>query len=439
MSRRWKICLTLALGVALAGCAKDPAEKVDDSAEAYVKLALALGELDKSYIGYYHGPDEWLAGATVAGTTLPRIREQAQKLHEELVALEAPAEPSERLRLAALDQMLTAMVARVEILEGRYPASFDEETKRLYDVVIPPRDEAYFRGLFGKLDALLPGEEPLVVRLPKHQDKPVVVPPDHLPAVLEAALDECRRRTLLHIDLPENEHVTFEYLTDVPFGGRSVYLGDGQSILQVNTRVSMTFDAVVELACHEGYPGHHVQNVLLDKHLVQDRGWVEYTLDPLYSAGALIAEGAATYGVELAFPADELRQFKADVLLPLAGIDPAELGEPSPIPVEVRKRARETLVLLRGVGEEVARQYLDGDLERDRALQWLAVFGLMGSKEAAEGYLRSIENDRSHLINRGYAEQLVRWMIELRSKAQGDARWTAMADLFTRPFVVAGD
>src|SRR5436189_3264532 len=33
-----------------------------------------------------------------------------------------------------------------------------------------------------------------------------------------------------------------------------------------------------QLAAHEGYPGHHVYNVLLEKNLLQDRGWIEFSV-----------------------------------------------------------------------------------------------------------------------------------------------------------------
>ena len=67
-------------------------------------------------------------------------------------------------------------------------------------------------------------------------------------------------------------------------------------------------DRAVDLACHEGYPGHHVYNVLLDKHLVRDRGWVEFSVYPLFSPQSLIAEGTANFGIDVAFPGRERRR-----------------------------------------------------------------------------------------------------------------------------------
>ena len=36
-------------------------------------------------------------------------------------------------------------------------------------------------------------------------------------------------------------------------------------MIQVNTDLPITIDRAIDLACHEGYPGHHVYNALLEK------------------------------------------------------------------------------------------------------------------------------------------------------------------------------
>ena len=429
--RLTSLLLLTAAALAVSGCSSAPT--IDGTAVTYTKLALALGEHDEAYVGSYSGENEWRAAAAVAKKGLPEILESARSLQQQLSTLQAPEDPMEQLRLRSLDQLLISMIARIEILQGNNPASFDEETKRLYDVVLPLRNDKFFRGLFDKLNEVLPGEGPLVDRLAPFQERSIAVPREQLPAVLEAAVAECRRRTLAHIDLPENERLTIEYLVGTPFGARSIYAGQGTSILQVDTEAPLSFDAVVQIACHEGYPGHHVQSVLLDQHLVQQRGWVEYTLTPLYSAGGLLSEGAAHYGVDLALSADERRRFKTEVLLPLAGIDPAALGETSNVPPGVRGNVEVILEQLRGVREEVARQTIDGNFDRDTAMQWLSVFGLMGGPEAT-GYIDSLEDSRSYVINYGYSKQYVRWLIENQGAATDEqARWSGMVNLFTQP------
>jgi len=361
--RLTSLLLLTAAALAVSGCSSAPT--IDGTAVTYTKLALALGEHDEAYVGSYSGENEWRAAAAVAKKGLPEILESARSLQQQLSTLQAPEDPMEQLRLRSLDQLLISMIARIEILQGNNPASFDEETKRLYDVVLPLRNDKFFRGLFDKLNEVLPGEGPLVDRLAPFQERSIAVPREQLPAVLEAAVAECRRRTLAHIDLPENERLTIEYLVGTPFGARSIYAGQGTSILQVDTEAPLSFDAVVQIACHEGYPGHHVQR--------------------------------------------------------------------SNVPPGVRGNVEVILEQLRGVREEVARQTIDGNFDRDTAMQWLSVFGLMGGPEAT-GYIDSLEDSRSYVINYGYSKQYVRWLIENQGAATDEqARWSGMVNLFTQP------
>jgi len=90
----------------------------------------------------------------------------------------------------------------------------------------------------------------------------------------------------------------------------------------VNTDLPVRLSRAVDLGCHEGYPGHHVLNVLLEQRLTRARGWVEFSVYPLYSPQSLIAEGSANYGIALAFPGQAKTDFERDKLYPLAGLDP---------------------------------------------------------------------------------------------------------------------
>src|SRR5207302_7941763 len=152
-----------------------------------------------------------------------------------------------------------------------------------------------------------------------------VIPSDRLSAVFDRAIAEGRRRTLQHVQLPAEERFTVEYVKNKPWSGYNWYQGGYRSLIQVNTDLPIYIDRAIDLACHEGYPGHHVYNALLEEHLVRDRGWVEISVYALFSPQSLIAEGTANYGIEVAFPSgergDERLAFERDVLFPLAGLD----------------------------------------------------------------------------------------------------------------------
>src|SRR5205814_3598449 len=152
-------------------------------------------------------------------------------------------------------------------------------------------------------------------------------PKDKLDAVFKAAIDGCRSRTLEHMTLPPNESFTVEYVTNKSWSGYNWYKGGFSSLIQVNTDLPIYIDRAIDLACHEGYPGHHVYNALLEQHLVKERGWTEFTVYPLFSPQSLIAEGTANYGIEVAFPGHERVEFEKSRLFPLAGLDPKRAAE----------------------------------------------------------------------------------------------------------------
>ena len=75
---------------------------------------------------------------------------------------------------------------------------------------------------------MLPGDEPLGERVEAFNNQ-FAIPPHKLPAVFEAAMAECRQRTLEHIDLPEGESFTIEYVNDKPWSGYNWYQGNARA------------------------------------------------------------------------------------------------------------------------------------------------------------------------------------------------------------------
>jgi hypothetical protein len=121
------------------------------------------------------------------------------------------------------------------------------------------------------------------------------------------------------VDLPPDESFTVEYVTNKSWSGYNWYQGHYRSLIQVNTDLPIFADRAVDLACHEGYPGHHVYNVLLEKTLVRDRGWPEFQVYPLFSPQSLIAEGTANFGIEVAFPPADRLKLERESIFPAAG------------------------------------------------------------------------------------------------------------------------
>ena len=317
--------LYLLAALLLAGCvsAGRAGDSLDSIARDYVKLQLAIGEKEEGYIDAYYGPAEWQAEAKMKPAALPRNSPQrAGVLTVRLRSIPAALlDPMERRRRDFLLAQLKAASTRLRMMGGEKLA-FADEAEGLFGVRPELKPLSAYDPVLARMERLVPGKGPLAERVEAFQDR-FTVERARLEPVMRAAIDECRRRTVRHIALPANERFTLEFVTGKSWGGYNWYKGDSNSLIQVNTDLPVRIGRAVDLGCHEGYPGHHVYNMLLEQKLARQRGWIEFTLYPLYSPQSFIAEGSANYGIDLAFPADEQLAFETRFLYPLAGLPTA--------------------------------------------------------------------------------------------------------------------
>lgn len=425
------LALLAACGTAVDRDAAGGGEEVgmmDPIAGRYVRLVLSVGQHDPAYVDAYYGPDEWKQEIDDAEPMpLPDILAEADELRAALASISLPAGSIESLRHTYLTTQLGALDARVRMLQGER-LTFDEESKALYDAVAPIHPEQDFEESLTALGALLPGDGPVSDRLDRFRAR-FVIPPDRLDAVFQAAIDACRERTARHLELPADESFVVEYVTDKSWSGYNWYQGNYHSLIQVNTDLPIHIDRAIDLACHEGYPGHHVYNALLEKNLYRDRGWVEFTVYPLFSPQSLIAEGTANYGIEIAFPGDERVAFERDVLFPLAGLDPAEATR--------YYEVLEALGELDYAGNEAARRYLDGAIDGPAAAAFLTRFALMAPARAQQR-VRFIDDYRSYVINYNLGRDLVRAYVQAEAGADPEARWRVFGELLSSPRLPSG-
>lgn len=329
--------------------------KMNTIAEDYVKLVLNIGQYDADFVDAYYGPAEWRAdlktNQTFDSTAFKKLSGKTDELLNELESLgEYKADELETLRFRYLYKQLLACKTKIYMLNG-VTLPFDEETKALYDASAPTHSDEYFQSAINDLDKILPGKGDVAKRLNDFKMK-FVIPTDKLKDVFDAAIKECRTKTLEHIKLPEKESFTVEYVKDKPWGAYNWYKGNYYSLIQVNTDLPIFIDRAVDLAAHEGYPGHHVYNILLESNLAKKRNWDEFKIYALFSPQSLIAEGTANYGILMAFPGDDRIKFEKEVLFPLAGLNPNEADTYYKV-IELQKNFSYS-------GNEAARNYLDG-------------------------------------------------------------------------------
>ena len=408
--------------LATSALAAPEGAKLDVIAKDFVRLTLEAGEREPGYVDAYYGPEDWAKAAKAAPRDVPALRGEADRLAAALAAVDGKAlSPDEVRRKAFLAGQLKAAQTRLAMLAG-VKFSFQDEAAGLFGVRPPLEPLSAYDPILAKIDKLVPGDGDLAARVDTFKAR-YAIPADRLEPVMKAAIAECKARTEAHIALPKNERFDLAFVTKKPWGGYNWYKGDAHSLIEVNTDLPVPISRAVDLGCHEGYPGHHVLNTLLEEKLTKARGWVEFSVYPLYSPQSLIAEGSANYGVTLAFPGAEKVAFERKVLYPLAGLDPAT--------AETYDALLDATAALARAGNTVADAYLSGKMDKETAIAALAKYNL-SSRAKAEKSLSFIEGYRSYVINYNLGQDMVRAFVERAGPSQ-DARWARMEAVISQP------
>ena len=412
----------LAFGIA----AKRAPSPLDGIAADYVRLTLEAGQREEGYVDAYYGPESWAAEAKAKPRDVATLRKDARALAAKLTAIKpATLTRDDRMRRAFLAAQLRAAETRLAMIAG-VKFSFADEAQGLFGVRPMLKPLSAYDPVLAQIEKLVPGDGPLWQRVDAWQNR-YIVPAAKLEPVMRAAIAECRTRTAAHIAMPQQERFELEFVTGKSWSGYNWYKGDAHSLIQVNTDLPVRIDRAVDLGCHEGYPGHHALNMLLERNLALAKGWVEFTVYPLFSPQSFIAEGSANAGIDLAFPGPQRAAFEAATLYPIAGLDPATAIS--------YDRLLELLHKLAGARMTIAADYLDGKISRDTALDRVQTYQLI-SRKRAEQSLGFTDKYRSYVINYGLGQD----MVSVDLKRAGDspaARWKRMEAIISQPTLPA--
>lgn len=275
------ICLVVSCG---ARCA--PPGTIDELAQDYVLLALALDRHDPDFVDVVSptGKFDWSLNEIV--TRAARARERVRT---------ANGDDGRRVFLAA---QLAAVERRARWRRGERD-SIRQDALAL-GLKLPAFDAARVAALRADLERTIGGTGPLSQRLARAQ-RETAVPRSVLDETFRRAIDECRTRTARHLRVPESR-LEVRYVIERPWLAYTTYEAGGRGIVEVRRDVPLSEEDLLGLACHEAYPGHHLQNLVWDKELFHERNWVEFSLTPLFTPHGIMAERAASAAGALALP-----------------------------------------------------------------------------------------------------------------------------------------
>jgi hypothetical protein len=373
-------------------------------ATEFARIALAFAQHRPDEVDAYFGPASLRPAAGAAPIPLGVLAQRAHHLVDQLDAEPRRANQPPRRLLAEARALAT-------VIDGPHQ-SFDDEAREIYGMSVAAADAdanaeaeadgasaARIDAALAVLDRLLPHAQlpspadSLAARFGEYR-KHFAIPADRRRAVFAAALAGCRARTAAHWTLPAGEHLDVKWDIGAP-GAWHRYEGDGRSTLTINPAAVAFIDTAVDLACHEGYPGHHAQFLLADR-IGQPAREVplEDTVALLRSPIAMLREGAANYAVDLAFPPEDRLRFERDTLFPLAGLDADSMTTAAGAATVTTEAARYFAIrqLVRALEPAIIpilRAYRDGRLSEAEAADRLERRALVTSPQAL---LRFVDN-----------------------------------------------
>ena len=410
----------------LLSCAKKEqkteAQQLNYLAENYVRLGLTIGQYDADFVDAYYGPDS-LKPAISKSSIFPKdsLLNLVTELRSSLKNSIEKLNDSSKVRARWMSQQLLAFDRRIRIYSGEFK-TFDEESKELFGISAPVYPEEHYKLLLDTLNQLLPGKGTVQDRFQNLANR-FIIPENKLDTIFKTTIAEARKSTKAYYSLPETETFTIEYVKDKPWSGYNWYKGNYTSLIQINTDTRIFIERAIDVGSHESYPGHHVYNMLLEKNLYQDKGWVEISLYPLFSPQSFIAEGSANYGIDLVFPGDKKIRFAKEKLLPLAGLDTTFIG--------IYFKSLAIRGKLNYARNEAARGIVNQTMNDQQALDWLMNYCLY-NKETALKSISFIKKYRSYVINYNYGQDLVRNYIEL-NETDPKKRWEVFGKLLSNP------
>ena len=277
--------------------------------------------------------------------------------------------------------------------------------QRCFDIHPERIPESQFEQGLALLDEALPGDGSLPDRLQNWRNRYQLAQEKSglLLNFMQRAAAEALRRTQTFVNLPVDEDIEMQTVSDKVYMGENWYLGNYRSRVELNTDLPTDLNGLLDFMCHEGYPGHHTEFVLKEQRLYRERGYLEQAIFPIVSPQSVISEGIATSACEMLFSPEEAEQWLAEHMYPEAGIEPDA--------IDIAKLSKALELVEYPVGGNAAFLLHEGRSD-DEVMQYLIKYSLLHDEEALK-YLEflKVPFQQAYIFTYFYGRQLMKpWL-----------------------------
>lgn len=261
--------------------------ELDEFAKLYLCLGLRINKHIHGYVEHYYGPSEFERLVYIEDKLSPkRLLKNYRKLEKLL-----PKQGFEKSRYNFLNKTLIAIETILRMLNGD-KFQYLEQSEKLFDMTPVLYNDTYFYNLSSRADKLYKGEGTLSERIQKYA-KRRKIPQNQLKPLYEKAIKIARKQShsVFPNLLPDNEIISVSEVKDQSWAMYNWYQGNFTSRIDIDINKTHFWTNILHLACHEGYPGHHMERTLRDRELYRKKGFFENSILLIYSPEMVISEG----------------------------------------------------------------------------------------------------------------------------------------------------
>jgi hypothetical protein len=336
----------------------------------YLTLALEIERLFPGFVDAYMGPAALRTRANSGEEPDPAaLLDRARRLLTDILISDYDKNRKEYLRA-----QVTGIIMTCRKLAGEVVPYLDE-VRDSFDIEVDYTPDTFLDQALADFDGVLPGSGDVRERNVAYRARFIV---DQATAghLIDLLLAETRLHTEQFVDLPAQESVEIDFVSDQPWSGYNWYLGNGRSRVEINTDLPINALDLPSLVAHEAYPGHHTEHSLKEIGLFHGRGCAEHAIQLINTPECLVSEGIAVLAEQFAF-GNQQAEWMANVLMPAAGLA---------LDAETHARIQQASTHLRGVSANAAmRFHQQGQSERE-VVQYLAHYGMATDAEAAKRF-----------------------------------------------------
>jgi hypothetical protein len=335
-------------------------------AKEYIRLCFEIEKHHAGVIDKYYGPPDLKAAFETSPPLHPKhIVDDASKL------LEALKDGNSR-RERFLSKQILAIQTLARLHNGE-AIPYLEEVTLLYDHTPVKIDEREYQHALKIVNELLPGKDPIHKRLDTFR-KTFEIPSNLVLPIFKRALEETRKRAKGMFPFPEQESFEMALVTDKPWSGYHWFKGNGRSLIEINIDLPRRVDQVLPLMSHEGYPGHHTEAVIKEQKLYLEKGYLECSIDPIFSPQSVIAEGIAELAEKVIFSTNEAYEYiQNEIVLEI----PNFKGD-----LQLLKEINRALKPLSSVAGNASLLLFEAKASEDEVYDYFLTYGLLDEKFA---------------------------------------------------------